>query len=120
MANWISKSTFVRASYFVEDRIATHDELGHTIREQANIFACQLAWGFLWQEKPDDCVALYRELMANPVFSYLHLSLWFRPLERPRVSAWNDSDRLRENTVWQNFVQDLETSTNFGRWKRKR
>src|SRR5204863_5229756 len=76
VAGWISNSPSVRDTYWVGDRIATHDELAHSVGEGLNIFMCKVNFGCFWQEKPEDCVALYRELMSSPVFSYLHDYFW--------------------------------------------
>jgi Ca2+-binding EF-hand superfamily protein/TolB-like protein len=112
VAGLISKSPSIYDSYFVGDRMATHDELGDTIGESPNIFRCQLDWGCFWQEKPEDSIALYRNLMTSPVFSYIHNDLWFRDPETPRLVAWNPADRMRVPMLWQNFVQELGDSTN--------
>jgi hypothetical protein len=111
-AQWISKSPSVRGSYFVGNRPATLDELSHTMQEQTNLFRCELNWGCFWQERPEDCVAVYRSLLMSPVFCYLHGDFWFRPPERPRLTAWSDPDRVRSSVVWENFVRELEASTN--------
>jgi Ca2+-binding EF-hand superfamily protein len=85
--------------------------------------------GCFWQEKPEDCVSLYLELMASPAFRQIHQSLWFRPqltafnaspdgmmagnpIKIPAMTAWNDEDRNRISTVWNNFIQELKNSTN--------
>jgi len=112
VAEWLGNSSGVRASYFVGNRVATHDELTHTVEETSTIFRCQLNWGCFWQEKPEDTVALYRQLMASPVFCYLHKDLWKRDLLQPRLAAWNEPDQKRIPTLWENFTNELATSTN--------
>jgi Ca2+-binding EF-hand superfamily protein len=112
VAEWISKSPSVHDSYFVGDRIVTHDELARTMEEQPNIFRCKVNWGCFWQEKPEDCVALYRELMCSPVFSYIQTDFWLRNLMQPRLVAWNQEDQKRIPAVWDNFVLELNNSTN--------
>ena len=112
VAAWLSQAPLVRDSYWVGDRIVTHDVLAHSIREGQNIFRCQLNYGCFWQERPEDCVGLYRELMTSPVFAYLHHELWFRPLERPRLVAWNSPDAARIPRVWQDFREELGRTTN--------
>ena len=111
VAEWISKSPSVHDSYFVGDRVAVYDELYH-FEEKPSIFSCELQWGCLWQERPEDCIALYRELMSSPVFSYIHKNFWLRDLPTPRLVAWNENDRLRVPMVWSDFVRELKTSTN--------
>jgi len=112
VADWITQTPSVHDSYFVGDRIATHDELANAIGGNPNIFRCRLEWGCFWQETPEDCVALYRELMSSPVFCYIHNDLWTRELQTPRLTAWNEEDRKRIPAVWTDFVQELSGSTN--------
>jgi Ca2+-binding EF-hand superfamily protein len=112
VAELISKSPSVHDSYFVGDRIATHDKLHVTIADAPNIIACKVAWGGFWQEKPEDAVALYREQMSSPVFCYIHSGFWFRELQSPRLVAWNKSDQRRIPVVWDNFIRALNDSTN--------
>jgi Ca2+-binding EF-hand superfamily protein len=112
VAEWISQSPSVHDSYFVGDRIATHDELANTMEENPNIFRCKVNWGCFWQEKPEDEIALYRELMNCPVFSYIHEDFWLRELQIPRLAAWNENDQQRIPMVWNSFVQELNVSTN--------
>ena len=112
VSEWISKLPSVHDSYFVGDRVVTHDELANTIEENPNIFRCKVNWGCFWQEKPEDCVALYRELMSSPVFCYIHNDLWSRKLQTPRLVAWNEEDQKRVPAVWNDFVQELCDSTN--------
>jgi hypothetical protein len=112
VAGLISKSPSVQDSYFVGDRIATRDELANTIGEHPNIFRCELDWGCYWQETPEECVAFYRELMSSPVFCYIHKDLWSRGLQTPRLTAWNEEDQKRIPAVWNDFVQELNGSTN--------
>ncbi len=99
-------------SYFVGDRIATSDELNYTIKENPNIFRCEVKWGCFWQETPEDCVALYRNLMNSPVFCYIHDDFSSPELPTPRLTAWNEQDRKRIPAVWNDFVQELSSSTN--------
>ena len=112
VAGLVSQSPSVHDSYFVGDRIATSDELNYTIKENPNIFRCEVKWGCFWQETPEDCVALYRNLMNSPVFCYIHDDFWSPELPTPRLTAWNEQDRKRIPAVWNDFVQELGSSTN--------
>jgi hypothetical protein len=112
VAEWISKTPSVHDSYFVGDRTATHDELSNTMEEQPSIFKCEANWGCFWQDQPEGCLALYRELMSSPVFCYLHDNFWLRDLQTPRLVAWNDDDRRRLPQLWQEFLLELDASTN--------
>jgi len=122
VARLISESPSVHQSYFVGNRIAVYDELAFTVGEDGgrnpNIFSCEAKWGCFWQETPDDCVALYRKLMSSPTFCYLHEKFWFPSeydryrLRLPRLVAWNEEDRERIPTVWHQFIQELDDSSN--------
>lgn len=112
VANWISKTPSVQNSYYVGNRKVACDELRDTMEVSPNIFDCEVKWGCLWQEEPADGIALYRQLMSSPVFCYVHEDLWFRPLERPRLIAWDDPDRRRISDVWMDFLREMDASTN--------
>ena len=66
VADWISQSPEVHDSYFVDDEIATGNELEFTIQKDPNLFKCQLDWGCFWQERPEDTLNLFRRLMGSP------------------------------------------------------
>lgn len=112
MAGLIAQAPTVHDSYFVGERLATHDELTYTMGEHPSIFRCKTEWGCFWQEHPEEAIALYRELMSSPVFGYIHTSLWHREMVRPRLIAWNEADQKRLPEAWKNFTQELEASTN--------
>lgn len=108
----ISQSPTVRDSYFIGNRIATGDELYHTIKDSPNLFRCEVKWGCFWQENPENCIKLYRDLMDSPVFCRIHKDFWFRPPELPRLIAWNEADRGRLAVVWKAFLQNSDASSN--------
>ena len=118
-AEWISQLPSVHDSYFVGDRVVVYDELCH-FEEKPSIFGLKADCGCLWQETPEDGVALYRELMSSPVFCYLHDRFWFRDtyhrtslfMAPPQLIAWNEADQERIPTVWNSFFRELNTSTN--------
>ncbi len=112
VAGWLSKAPSIYASYHVGDRIATAGELYHTIGEAPNIWRCETEFGCFWQEKPEDAIALYRELMESPVFCYVHQYLWNRPLQEPRLASWSQGDRVRNPSLWKTFLGELHASTN--------
>ena len=112
VAGLISDSQSVHDSYYVGPRLATHDELEHSIKETPNLYSCMLDWGCFWQEKPEDCVKLYRKLMDSPVFCYLHHKFWMRDLLQPRIAVWNIEAPGHTAMVWQNFCDELTGSTN--------
>jgi Ca2+-binding EF-hand superfamily protein len=118
-AEWISRSPSVHDSYFVGERVVPYDDLYH-FEENPSIFSVQLDCGCLWQETPEDCLKLYRELMSSQVFCYLHDRFWFRDgnhrsalrLLPSRLIAWNESDQKRIPVVWDKFIRELNGSTN--------
>lgn len=112
VATIIAESPTVRDSYFVGGRIATHDELEHSMTERPTIFSCMAEWGCFWQEKPEDTLELYRKLLASPVFCYIHGVFWNRGPLQPRLVAWNKNDRARLPILWDNFMSELDNSTN--------
>lgn len=112
VAELFCKSPAVRDGYFVGTRIARQDELARSIGGAGSIYACKVKWGVYWQETPEDCLVLYRELMNSAAFSYIHTDLWLREVQNPRLVAWNQTDRRRAPMVWNRFVQALAASTN--------
>ena len=106
----MESSPRVHNSYFVGSRVVTHDELADSMHEYRNLFSCEIKWGCYWQEKPEDTIAMYRELMSSPVFSYVHKNFWLRPNHDPRIVAWNESDSQHIPSLWSSFMQDLADS----------
>lgn len=120
LAQLLSRAPSVHDSYFVGTRKVTSDDLTH-FEEQPSIYELKLEGGCLWQEMPEDTLALYRELMASPVFRYLHERLWFRedqsvytfsflPRLPDRLIAWNKADQKRLPGLWQRFAIELKES----------
>lgn len=109
VADLISKSPSVHDSYFVG---GTPDEYANELGENPSIFSYKIAWGCFWQDKPEDCIAMYRELMNSPNFTNIIGGLLSRGLESPRLVAWNEEDLKRIPMIWEDFVQELNASTN--------
>lgn len=112
VAGTISESPTVRDSFYVGGKVANHDELYHTMSVSPTIFSCLTEWGCFWQEKPEEALALYRKLLASPVFGYIHKGFWNRNMLQPRLVAWNQNDRARLPQLWDNFIRELNDSTN--------
>ena len=110
VAQMMGDSPKVRDSYFVGSRVVTRDELADSMQHQPNLFRTEVMWGRYWQERPEDAIALYRELMSSPVFTYLHKDFWARPDHTPRLVAWTEGDRLRIPALWNSFTQELAGS----------
>ncbi len=71
------------------------------------ILRCRLNWGYLWQERPEDAVALYRELLSKTDFGvYARRELFSAGFRIPPLAAWNTRDRSRLLKVWEEFAQE--------------
>jgi Ca2+-binding EF-hand superfamily protein len=112
VAALIASAPSVHDSYFVGDRVATHDELDQTMQTQPTIFRSMADCGCFWQERPEDTLALYRNLLSSPVFRYVQADVWNRPFGRPRLAGWNAEDRIRIPSLWKGFVREMAASTN--------
>ncbi|HTB83788.1 MAG TPA: hypothetical protein VK742_09055 [Candidatus Sulfotelmatobacter sp.] len=112
VAEFIAEAPSVHDSYYTGNRPATYDELEPTFRERSNIFSTMINWGCYWQERPEDAIALYRKLTESPVYCYIQSSLWQRENWRPRLVAWDDEGRQRIPRVWEDFIRELDGSTN--------
>jgi Ca2+-binding EF-hand superfamily protein len=125
VAALISQSPSVHDRYFLGAQPVTQDEIEMTLRDNPSIFKCEVACGSLWQDTPEDCLALYRQLMSSPAFSYIHEVLWAHPpkwppgqgwegniLLPPRLVGWNEAARRRVPAVWNSFLRELLDSTN--------
>ena len=125
VATLISKSPTVRDGYFVGDRFVSGEELGRNFQsdlvwrvpnytgQSPNIFECTLQWSCFWQDRPEDEVEVYRELMASPLFFRIHKDLWFREAGVPRLAAWSPEDEERIPSIWRRFTDELEASANY-------
>jgi len=108
----IASAPSVHDGYFVDGRVAPAADLARVLQGNDNIFLCEIDWGCFWQERPEDAIALYRELLASPVFDYFNNEFWqVKPLSQ-RLVAWNWPDRARLPMVWNDFVRELGGSTN--------
>ena len=112
VARWMDQLPAVHGGYYVGDRLLTHDDFSHMLQDNPSIFRCEVTWGYLWQEKPEEAVAMYRELMSSPLFCHFHEFFWLRPQQSPRLAGWNDGDRRRIPQVWSHFADELAASTN--------
>ncbi len=94
------------------DELTNDFSLKQRFNDVGNPFACDVRWGCFWQETPEDCLALYRDLLRSPAFCIFHDDFWIRPPQQPRIVAWNEKDRRRLPEMWNRFVQELNGSTN--------
>ena len=111
VAGWMAGVSAIHDGYYVSGKLVPYDTL-YCLMDKPNVFSCEAAWGCFWQETPEDGVAMYRELMDSPVFSYIHANLWLREMLAPRLVAWDDPGRQRLPAAWDGFVRELAGSTN--------
>jgi curli biogenesis system outer membrane secretion channel CsgG len=120
VAAWIGRSPSVRKTYWVGEHVPSRGEFYNDFKDDLptysrldlmrNFYQSELKWGRFWQEKPDDCVALYRSLMESPMFTAIHNDLW--NMRKNSLVAWNAEDQKRIPALWQNFITELNNSTN--------
>jgi hypothetical protein len=109
---WIAHTPSIHDSYFIADSTVTSNDDLNAFEENPSIFNCEVVWGYLWQDRPEDGLALYRELMTSLVFTFIHEDLWLREVAQPRLAAWNDHDRQHLPETWAKFIDELKASTN--------
>ncbi len=112
LAEWLAGLPSSRAEYDVTDRLMSGDEVYKAYVESTNIFRCAVNWGCFWQERPEDTLVLYRELMRGALFCRIHGELWFRRANRPALVGWSAADEQRVPAVWNSFLAELAGSTN--------
>jgi hypothetical protein len=112
VAKWLASLPSERKTFCFGDRILTSDDVMRDFSDNLNIFRCELNWGSFWQERPEDTLALYRELMTHPRYPCIHQDLWFRLNARPRLVSWNRATAALQPALWDSFIHDLNASTN--------
>jgi hypothetical protein len=112
IAEWMNRSPTVRAELWRPSKTYTHNDLMILAVHSPNILRCELDYGCFWQERPEDCLALYRELMGSPIYYYFHHELALRSPQCPRLSAWSNRERARASALWEGFLKELSASTN--------
>ena len=112
VASLIDDCPSVHESFFGPDAALPDDEYAGAWYEKPNIFICELKWGCFWQETPRDEMALYEYLMSSRIFGQAHEVYWFRPADRPLLVGWTDADRENLPATQNQFLQELDSSTN--------
>jgi hypothetical protein len=82
---------------------------------RTNIFAIAATYTGIFNEKPEDAILLYRDLVQERGFPFIREPFvkFIRGLETPKPTAgWKWDDRKRDAAVWDEFVQKLSASTN--------
>ena len=109
----ISDVSLIRNHYYLtEGALPKYSDVTRYVSDGKNVLQCEVEWGCFWQETPEDCLSLYRDLLKSPAFCLIHRSFWTRPPQQPRITAWNERDRRRLPEVWAGFLQELNQSTN--------
>ncbi len=111
LAGFLLNAPSVRDSYWPGERFINSDAMC-PFRDGPTIFRTITQYGYLWQERPEDSLAMYRELMSSMAFSYVDGAFQLRDLRDPFLAAWNSEDRARLPELWNGFVQELHASTN--------
>jgi hypothetical protein len=112
VSDWMKRLPAMRNTYFIDDRIASSDEVYQNFVVHSNAFRCALEWGAFWQERPEDTLALYRELMSGTLFPCIREGLWFRAPNSPRLVDWASEDEKNLSALWDGLVNELSASTN--------
>src|SRR2546428_13598704 len=97
---------------------------------------CELDAGCFWQERPEDAIILYRDLLTKVDFQAIYARLYSNdqnmsqswvwsgwtvkgqhgtdivPTFSPRLVAWNTEDQKRIPILWTAFLRDLNSCTN--------
>ena len=87
--------------------------------EGSSIQLCKVQWGCFWQERPEETLALYRQLISTPVpGSVPVVGDWIRQrilsadndsdvgLRLPPLAAWRAEDRSRLPGLWERFRRE--------------
>lgn len=109
-SKWLLRLPSVRNFYWPSkpgDRDSDYSLLNHP-----NVFRSAINYGWVWHDHPEETIALYRELMTTPLFYAIHQEFCVRAPERPRLAVWNGQDRQRVSSIWEEFVNELRSSTN--------
>jgi len=77
-----------------------------------NIFPVKLRVGFLWQERPEDAITMYRDLMKSPVYPHYHAGMSRRFANHPYLPSWSGAQWNVLNSMWQGYIAELKRSTN--------
>lgn len=112
VSDLIVRSPAVRDLYWGTSRVFDQGQLHNLLDESPSIFKCALDYGCFWQERPEDTIELYRDLMRAPVFYFVHSDLYQRAPHNPALVAWNEGDEARVPSLWKNFIEELGASTN--------
>ncbi|MDB6027039.1 MAG: Calcium-binding EF-hand-containing protein [Verrucomicrobiales bacterium] len=76
------------------------------------IFELKARYCGLWQDHPEQTVAIYRELITGDYFAALRPFCLARELNLPRVIGWTWADRQKCADLWGQLMTELSASTN--------
>ena len=111
LSGFLLNAPSVRDFYRPGQRFVNSDSMC-PFRDGPTIFRSIAQYGYLWHERPEDTLAIYRELMSSVAFSYVDAAFQLRDLRDPFLAAWNSVDRVRLPELWEGFVRELNASTN--------
>jgi hypothetical protein len=77
-----------------------------------NVFQSAATYSGLFNETPEDAVAMYRRLVSGSAFPYVREFIFGRHPQQPRLPAWRGKDGGPVKKLWTGFVSELLTSTN--------
>lgn len=100
-----------RRFYTLPDSPFGYFNLCRNVLATPNLFAARVEYGPFWQDSPDECVELYRDLMKSPLYACYHERVWLHNLGLPHIIPWNRNGQ-RTASAWNGFIQELKASTN--------
>ena len=69
-------------------------------------------FGWLWHERPEDCVQMYQSMLDSGEFAAVRARFVEGGKDQVRLGGWQWKDRRRAPEVWGAFVDGLCNSTN--------
>jgi hypothetical protein len=107
---WISRAPSVPRAYRSEAGVEPPERMFSNI-EDHDLLLCETRYASLWQDRPEDCLDLYRDLLRSGNSVYFH-QICGRTSMNPRLAAWTEQDEALLPHIWGSFVQELCNSTN--------
>jgi len=103
----------LRKDYWIApEDLRSPDEFETNFGRGEDIFSIYLRRSALFNEKPEDTLAVIRELMAGDPYPYLRHQLLKQERMISPLGGWKWADRKRELSVWNKFVEEQLQSTN--------
>ncbi len=77
-----------------------------------NLHWVKYRYGVFWQEKPEDTIAMYRQMLGSPVREMLLDEIAGRQGESPNLIDWQKDDPASLTQKWQKYTGEMMASTN--------